>query len=290
MPEFLYVGVLNVTTDSFSDGGLYIDVPDAVAHAGELFADGAALVDIGAESTNPRSTPLTAAQEITRLSPLMPRLIEAFGPTAYTLDTYHPETARWAIEQGLKPIINDVSGLHNPDMRKLVIAQNLSVIISHLPKAADGLPTRSHTDAQLDDIEPVVTELLQTAEELQSAGLSKDHIILDPGIGFGKTMRLNWQLLDFAQYIPDYAVMIGYSRKRFLYTDPSTGQEIASAIQLKTRANSSGPDQQAHEAWLAERHARALERAKHAAGKGQTVYVRVHNIPPQQTTPPQPVQ
>lgn len=280
MPHIQFVGILNITPDSFSDGGKFTDTSAALAHAKELFGQGATFVDIGAESTNPWSTPLTAQQEIERLQPVIPKLIDQFGSDAFTLDTYHPETLAWAIEQGMKPILNDVSGLHNTQMRKLVIDNDIRVVISHLPKSAQGLPVLAHTNKPINDIEQVVTELTQTAQELQQQGLSSDRVILDPGIGFGKTMPLNWQLLDFPQRVPGYATMLGYSRKRFLHTDPITGDELPDAIQLKQQAELSDANQHAYDQWLSTTHSNVLARISQSAQASQhDTYIRVHQIP-----------
>jgi dihydropteroate synthase len=172
----------------------------------------------------------------------------------------------------MKPILNDVSGLHNPAMVDLVLDHNLRVIISHLPKNAQGMPTRAHTTDALDDINQIASELLETARNLQDRGLAKTHIILDPGIGFGKTMRLNWQLLDIPSFVPDYSVMLGYSRKRFLHTNHD-GTEIPEAIALKQQGG------KAHSDWLAQQHAsikKHIEIPNHTSQ--QTIYLRLHDI------------
>lgn len=265
--------------DSFSDGSLYTDIRAALAHVHELFAQGADLLDIGAESTNPRSEPISAEHEIERLKPLLPKLIKQFGSNKFTLDTYHPETLAWALSQGLEPILNDVSGLHNPAMRQLVLRNSLRVIISHLPKPAGGIPSKAHTAKYTDSIEQVVAELLDVAGHLEKQGLSKTNIILDPGIGFGKTMCLNWQLLNFPKYVPDYSVMLGYSRKRFLYTDPYDGSPATHALQLKTNASKDSATREAHERWLREQHKKILKSILGSStNHSQSIYLRLHQI------------
>ncbi len=286
MADIVYVGVLNITPDSFSDGGEYNSVPAALKQAHTLIDDGAQLLDIGAESTNPSSRPLTADQEITRLAPILPTLATSIGSDKFSLDTYHPETVRWVLDQDIKPIVNDVSGLHNPQMQELILKQDLRVIISHLPKAADGIPTRAHTKDYIHSIETVRDELLQTAQLLESRGLPRKNIILDPGIGFGKTMQLNWQLLDFPKHVPEYSVMLGYSRKRFLHTDPIDGNELPAAVGLKVNAQNSAQDKKAYEAWLQKIHAKILHQiTTHTAGNNQTIYLRLHDMPAYTQTP-----
>ena len=211
------VGILNVTLDSFSDGGLYIDVGDALRHADELFRDGAALVDVGAESTRPNATSLTAEQEWARLAELWPRLIERY-PSKLSLDTRHPETVRRAAQYG-PFIINDVTAFSNDEMITAAAELGLHCIVSHLPDAAHGNIQAAHKGKLIDDVLQVRDELLTKRDEMIARGIAKENIILDPGIGFGKTPETNYELLKFALSVPDSDVMIGYSRKRFLGDD-----------------------------------------------------------------------
>lgn len=205
------VGILNVTPDSFSDGGEHFYAEDAKAYARQLFDDGAALVDVGAESTRPNATKLTADEEWERLKDVLPVLMKQF-PGKISLDTYHPETVERALELG-DVIINDVTGLTNPRMVELVKRHKPRVIISHLPATDVQV---AHAQEPLDDEQVVKRYLLKIAKELEAAGVPHENIILDPGIGFGKTMELNKRLLEFPKLVPNYPVMIGHSRKRFL--------------------------------------------------------------------------
>jgi dihydropteroate synthase len=205
------VGILNLTPDSFSDGGQFTTEHAALQRAAQLFNDGASKLDIGAESTRPGAIPLTSAQEWARLEPILPQLMAAH-PGQLSLDTYHPETARHALELG-SIVINDVTGMTNPKMIGVVAEFGAKCIISHLP--TNDIQA-AHRGELVSDIVEVVDELLARASILRAEGHEKHEIILDPGIGFGKTPQLNWQLLEFARYVPDYKVMIGYSRKRFL--------------------------------------------------------------------------
>lgn len=205
------VGILNVTPDSFSDGGLYFDSQVAIAQAHQLFADGAAMVDIGAESTRPGATVLSDDEEWARLEPILRELLPSY-PCRLSIDSYHPATIGRALDMG-DVVVNDITGLQHHDMVGLVIERRPRVIISHLP-ASDA--QTAHQQEPISSANRVRDELLATAEMLETAGVARDRIIIDPGIGFGKTMELNWELLKFAQLAPDYAVMIGHSRKRFL--------------------------------------------------------------------------
>lgn len=205
------VGVLNVTPDSFSDGGRFMAAIAALRQAERLFTDGASLVDVGAESTRPGATALTPAEEWSRLKPVLPQLLKTY-PGKISLDTYHPETARRALELG-EVIINDVTGMNQLAMVAVVTAARARCVVSYLPTAE---VQAAHEGEPVNDIQVIIDDLLAKESLLRAEGLDADQIILDPGIGFGKTAELNWQLLEFARYVPGKQVMIGYSRKRFL--------------------------------------------------------------------------
>lgn len=205
------VGILNLTPDSFSDGGQFNDPAAAVKRTVQLFDDGAGLVDVGAESTRPGAKQLTTEMEWQRLTPTLQQLIEQY-PEQISVDTYHPETAAKALELG-DIIINDVTGLQDPEMVRVVTEHRARCVVSHLPARTTQA---AHGGKLMSDVRQVVDDLLRKAAELQKRGLPKGHIILDPGLGFGKTEELNWKLLRFAEEVPEYKVMIGYSRKRFL--------------------------------------------------------------------------
>jgi dihydropteroate synthase len=205
------VGILNVTPDSFSDGGLYFEPDSAIAQADRLFHDGAFVIDIGAESTRPHALALTPEAEWLRLEPVLGALLPKH-PNSISVDSYHPETIVRAAAIG-QIIINDVTGMNNPDMVRTAIALNQTIIVSHLPGADIQ---DAHRREPVSSIDQVKQDLLEKATILENGGLARKKIILDPGIGFGKTMDLNRQLLRFAAIITEYQVMIGYSRKRFL--------------------------------------------------------------------------
>lgn len=205
------VGILNVTPDSFSDGGKFVRPEAAIRRAAQLFHDGAVLVDVGAESTRPHAAALAVEEEWRRLSSILPELLHAY-PGQVSLDSYHPETIRRAFDVA-PVIINDITGLNNPAMVDLVTTLKPTVIISHLPSTDIQA---AHRDEPISRLAAIKQDLLAKARMLEAKGVPRAQIILDPGIGFGKTMALNQQLLRFAEHVPDYQVMIGYSRKRFL--------------------------------------------------------------------------
>lgn len=210
------VGVLNITPDSFSDGGQFIDPAAAIAHANQLMLQGASLLDIGAESTRPGAEPLTPDEEWARLQPVLSSLISAY-PDCISLDTYHPETVRRAARECGQFIINDVTAFNNPEMIEAAVDLSLRCVVSHLPTHVGQDIQAAHKSPRLlRSGEQVRSELLARREEMIESGVSPGHIILDPGIGFGKAPELNMQLIQFAQLVPGIDVMIGYSRKRFL--------------------------------------------------------------------------
>lgn len=221
---FSIVGILNFTPDSFS--GDESGKGNGLSRTRHLFDLGAELVDIGAEATNPFTKPISSNLEIERLNALNFREIVKNYPSKISLDTYHPETFEWALGFGYEFILNDVSGLYNPKMLELAIKNNVKCIIGHISEQAEGVPINSHKIKQISSIKQVVDELNNRITMLRSKGLKKEQIIVDPCIGFGKTPKLNWGLLGVAKYFPDYPVMIGYSKKRFLGTNMRTGQEL----------------------------------------------------------------
>lgn len=212
------VGIVNVTPDSFSDGGIFSAPQEAVAQAEKLFLDGASIVDVGGESTNPRSTPITPKEEWLRIKDVLTALIPKYSGKI-SVDSHHPETLRQAAELG-PFIINDVTGFNDPSMVAVAAELQLPVIVSHLPAKFGTDIAAAHASSEpITKIEAVKTELLRREAELVKAGVKPENIILDPGIGFGKSMELNAQLVEFARQVPGKPVMIGYSRKRFLGKD-----------------------------------------------------------------------
>lgn len=205
------VGILNITPDS-PDGGQYRDPLTAISRAEQLFDEGASIVDVGAESTRPGAVPIGPREEWRRLEPVLSVLLPKYPDNFISVDTHHPDTVERVLQMG-NVIINDVTGMNNPDMVHAVVKHRAKCIVSHLP----GQEIQSvHNGKLMDNIHQVQDELLEKAVLLQCLGLPREKIILDPGIGFGKTPELNAKLLAFAKYVPGFDVMIGYSRERFL--------------------------------------------------------------------------
>lgn len=210
------VGILNITPDSFSDGGLYIDPEQALEKVADLFSQGADMIDIGAESTRPGASSIPQETEWKRLKPVIDKLADIYDPHLFSVDTRHAFVAeRIAREWSPEVIINDVTGLQGGGMVKVITKYSMKVIVGHLPHQAEGDVARAHT-IRLDDQSMVRDELMAQYKHLITQGIASEKIILDPGVGFGKTCELNEKLVEFAQQVPNVPVMIGYSRKRFL--------------------------------------------------------------------------
>lgn len=215
MKRLDFVGVLNLTPDSFSGDGL-IDPKAAISQAERMLNDGVAIVDIGAESTRPGAAIISAKEEWDRLEPVFTFLVRKY-PNRISLDSYHPETFAKALKISKGFILNDVTGLNNDNIKKLVIKNKLKVIISHFPKSLGTNIQAGHIkENKIDSFEQVKTELLKQRQDLIDRGVNPKDIILDPGIGFGKTVELNEKLLTFAESLPGIEVLIGYSKKSFM--------------------------------------------------------------------------
>ncbi len=199
-------GILNITPDSFFDGGEFIDPKKAIAQANKLFADGADFVDVGGQSTRPGAREIEGEEEWGRIELVLKEIMS----DKISLDTKHPEVAQKFLDFGGR-ILNDVSGFGDPRMSELAPLFSM-VIVNHFPGKTIG---EVH-EQEICSINQVKDELLARKEELIKSGVDLDKIVLDPGIGFGKTMELNRELLRFAEFVPGEKIMIGHSCKRFL--------------------------------------------------------------------------
>jgi dihydropteroate synthase len=207
------IGVLNVTPDSFSDGGLYLDLDAAVAHAMEMRAQGAGYVDVGGESTRPGAQRVDADTEIKRVVPVIQALSEVGVPTS--VDTTRAAVASAALEAGAS-IINDVSGgLADPLMRTVAADAGCPYVIMHWRgHSANMQELASYQDVVTD----VKNELSQRIQEALAAGVAHSSVIVDPGLGFAKNAAHNWELSRHLAAIVDmgYPVLFGASRKSYL--------------------------------------------------------------------------
>lgn len=208
----LIMGVLNVTPDSFSDGGKHDDLESAVAHARELVAAGAAIIDVGGESTRPGSEEVSTAEERERVVPVVKAL--ASEGIAVSVDTRHADVAQAALEAGAC-IVNDVSGMRDAAMREVVAASDCGVVIMHML----GEPGTMQKDPRYDDVVAEIEEyLLAQAAQLEALGVVQERICLDPGPGFGKTRAHNQALMEATPRLSGlgYAYMIAVSRKSYI--------------------------------------------------------------------------
>lgn len=209
------MGIVNVTEDSFSDGGKYLATDDAIAHAHELVRLGADIIDVGAESTRPGATRVPVEVEAERIRPVIRALHEDGIRTS--IDTMRAATARAAAEEGVD-LINDVSGgLADPDMYRVMAETALPVCLMHWRAAAFG-DASGAADHGGDVVRDVKEVLAQLADNAIAAGVDESQITVDPGLGFAKTAADNWALLGaLPEFIAGpFPVLVGASRKRFL--------------------------------------------------------------------------
>jgi len=207
------MGILNVTPDSFSDGGAFVDVDKAVAHGVEMAHVGAAIIDVGPESTRPGSEAVSALGQIKRAVPVIKELSKQTD-AVISIDTRFEEVAAAAIDAGAS-IVNDITALGGPAMAHLAVEKQVPVILMHM----QGTPETMQQKPVYDDVVgEVVDYLVHRAKLAEECGVPAERIIIDPGIGFGKTFEHNIELLrnldQFAK--TGYRVMLGASRKRFI--------------------------------------------------------------------------
>jgi len=211
----LIMGVVNVTPDSFSDGGLYASTSKAVQHAKRLIDDGVDILDIGGESTRPGSESINEAEELNRVIPV----IQALSDTnvAVSIDTSKPEVMRQAIKAGAT-MVNDVNALRAPGAIEAVKEEcHVLICLMHM----QGQPRRMQKNPQYTDVVTEVMDFLrQRLNIMQAAGITKDRLIIDPGFGFGKTLEHNLKLLRYLDRFLclDVPVLVGISRKSMLGT------------------------------------------------------------------------
>lgn len=206
----LVMGVLNYTPDSFSDGGTWNTVDAALRHMEQMVQEGAHIIDIGAESSRPGFTPISADEEISRLEQILPRLIDAC-PVPVSVDTYKAQTADYAMTAGAH-IMNDIWGLqyeHEPGQMAAVAAKHgVPVVVMHNQNGTE------YTDI----LEDMKKFFIRSASIAEAAGMAQEQIITDPGIGFGKTFEQNVYVLQHLQELTNlpYPLLLGTSRKGFI--------------------------------------------------------------------------
>ena len=213
-PQTCIMGVVNITPDSFSDGGKFFGTELAVAQGEKLAADGADILDIGGESTRPFSDPVPVKEEIRRVVPVIEQLAQRVS-IPISIDTTKTEVARQALEAGAS-IINDVAALRfDPGLAALSVEYDTPLILMHMLGEPKSMQVSPHYDNLIEDIRHFLEDAVARAEKL---GVSRSKIIVDPGIGFGKTVTHNLMLLKHVQALAslDLPVLIGPSRKAFI--------------------------------------------------------------------------
>lgn len=210
----LLMGVLNVTPDSFSDGGKYIDANAAIARGTELALEGADIIDVGGESTRPGAGPVSAQEEKERVLPVIRGLRQALS-IPLSIDTYKAEVAQAALEEGAD-IVNDISALRfDPAMSSLVARAKIPVVLMHM----QGIPrTMQQKPSYQDVLEEVKDFLIRRIQFARNSGVDLDRIIVDPGIGFGKELEHNLALLRGLSILASLGcpLLVGPSRKTFI--------------------------------------------------------------------------
>jgi dihydropteroate synthase len=212
------MGVLNITPDSFSDGGQFIAPESALAQARRMVAEGADIIDIGAESTRPYGAqPVTADEELQRLRPILADVVALGVPVS--IDSMKPAVVGWALDAGAS-VANDVWGLQrDPDMARIVAARHLPIIVMH---------NRDQVDADIDIMKDMAAFFARSLDIADKAGVSHENIVLDPGIGFGKTPEQSMTALARLDELTAFGLplLVGASRKRFISSvTPSEPQQ-----------------------------------------------------------------
>lgn len=226
----LIMGILNVTPDSFSDGGRWDSLEPALRHARQMWADGAAIIDVGGESTRPTATRMSAEGEWARISAIVPALVDE--GMVVSVDTVNSGTARLALEHGVQ-IINDVSGgCHDADMARVIADSDAQFVVQHWR----GFPSQPDQDLSYGDpVAEGIGETLAQVERAVELGVQRDRIVIDPGLGFAFTSADCWRTVDNLEtwVLSGYPVLVGASRKRFLRD--RYGEQLEEATQEVTR-------------------------------------------------------
>jgi dihydropteroate synthase len=210
----LVMGILNVTPDSFSDGGRFLDHEAAVQHALAQASDGADLIDVGGESTRPGSDPVTASDEIDRVVPVVKRLAAELPPVPISIDTRKAEVAEAALDAGAT-IVNDVSAGADPGMFEVARAAGAGIVLMHMKGEPKTMQEAPHYEDVVEEVRVYLAGRVRAAEE---AGIERDRLCVDPGLGFGKTERHSLLLMKEIGALLDIGrpVLVGPSRKSFI--------------------------------------------------------------------------
>jgi dihydropteroate synthase len=232
------MGILNVTADSFSDGGLFLEPARALERGLELFGDGAALVDVGGESTRPGASAVEAQVELDRVIPVVEALAREGVPVS--VDTMKPEVMRAAASAGAT-VINDVNAFRAPGAAEAVAKLDVDLVVMHM----QGTPQTMQQAPSYDDVVGEVADFLaQRAQALEAVGVRRERLALDPGFGFGKTLEHNKALFRSLPRLAalGYPLVVGVSRKRMIadLTRRAVGERVAGSVAAALLAAQNG--------------------------------------------------
>jgi dihydropteroate synthase len=229
------MGVLNITPDSFSDGGLHMDAASAVAHGRRMAEEGAAIIDVGGESTRPGAAPVAVAEELARVIPVIQELARSVA-VPISVDTSKPEVMRAAVTAGAR-MINDVRALRMPGALEAASGSGAAVCLMHM----QGEPADMQADPRYDDVVSEVRDFLAgRVEKCEGAGIPRERLCVDPGIGFGKRLEHNLALLTQLAELAEggVPVLVGVSRKSLIgiITGRAPGERLAGSVALAALA------------------------------------------------------
>ena len=235
------MGILNVTPDSFYDGGKHFDLVDTQKRVDTMINEGVEIIDIGGESTRPGSKPVTAEEELQRVIPAIEYITKKYD-IPVSIDTQKPKVAKKAIEAGAC-VVNDVGGLRNNDMISVVAEMNVPVIIMHMQGTPENMQKNPQYGDVVEDIKEWLEERITAAER---AGIKRSDIIVDPGIGFGKNLKHNLELLGRLNEFKGMAggVLLGASRKSFIsmMTGNEQGDRLTGSLSAAIMGVTGGVD------------------------------------------------
>jgi len=209
------MGILNVTPDSFADGGMHHSLPAAMNRVQEMISEGVDIIDVGGESTRPGAARITEAEELLRTIPVIEAIAKSFPEVTISIDTTRANVAQKALNAGAK-IINDVSGgLADPKMAEVVANSGVKYVVMHWRGTSESMQSKA---VYKDVNSEVIAELLGRVDSLKISGVLENQIILDPGLGFAKLPEHNWEIIQNLEMFTNlgFPILIGASRKRFL--------------------------------------------------------------------------
>lgn len=225
------MGILNVTPDSFADGGMHNSLPAAINRGQEMISEGVDIIDVGGESTRPGAMRITEAEELLRTIPVIEAIAKSFPEVTISIDTTRANVALKALNAGAK-IINDVSGgLADPKMAEVVANSGVKYVVMHWRGSSDTMQSKAiYKDVNSE----VIAELLGRVDSLKISGVLESQIILDPGLGFAKLPEHNWEIIQNLEMFTNlgFPILIGASRKRFLGEELSPIEREGASIAI----------------------------------------------------------